>query len=94
MTNSSCIAKFSILKYEGTIKKNSYEHRDYESVDEKSLSYRVCAEKRQKKISQKRVKGLLDKRGYNNIMSTLNINAKCCDVRKHLRRCFIEKMSW
>ena len=37
-TNSSCIAKNSILKWEGIIKKNSYERRDYESVDEKSLS--------------------------------------------------------
>ena len=32
------IAKISILKLEGTIKKISYERRDYESVDEKSLS--------------------------------------------------------
>ena len=32
------IAKISILKLEGIIKKISYERRDYESVDEKSLS--------------------------------------------------------
>ena len=30
--------KISILKLEGIIKKNSYERRDYESEDEKSLS--------------------------------------------------------
>ena len=36
-TNSSCIAKILILKKEGIIKKISYERRDYESVDEKSL---------------------------------------------------------
>ena len=35
MTNSSCIAKISILRI--IIKKISYERRDYESVDEKSL---------------------------------------------------------
>ena len=32
------IAKISILKLERIIKKISYERRDYESVDEKSLS--------------------------------------------------------
>ena len=32
------LAKLSILILEGTIKKISYERRDYESVDEKSLS--------------------------------------------------------
>ena len=32
------LAKLSILILEGTIKKKSYERRDYESVDEKSLS--------------------------------------------------------
>ena len=32
------LAKLSILILEGTIQKNSYERRDYESVDEKSLS--------------------------------------------------------
>ena len=35
--NSSRIAKISILKKEGIIKQISYEHCDYESVDEKSL---------------------------------------------------------
>ena len=32
------IAKISILKLVGIIKKISYERRDYESVDEKSIS--------------------------------------------------------
>ena len=32
------LAKLSILILKGTIKKFSYERRDYESVDEKSLS--------------------------------------------------------
>ena len=31
-------AKLLILNKEGIIEKNSYEHRAYESVDEKSLS--------------------------------------------------------
>ena len=35
---SSRQAKLSILILEGIIKKISYERRDYESVDEKSLS--------------------------------------------------------
>ena len=35
---SARIGETSILKLEGIIKKISYEHRDYESVDEKSLS--------------------------------------------------------
>ena len=35
---SARIGKISILKLEGIIKKISYERRDYESVDEKSLS--------------------------------------------------------
>ena len=35
---SAKIAKISNLKLEGTIKKISYERRDYESVDLKSLS--------------------------------------------------------
>ena len=35
---SARIGKISILKLEGIIKKFSYERRDYESVDEKSLS--------------------------------------------------------
>ena len=35
---SARIGKISILKLEGIIKKISYEPRDYESVDEKSLS--------------------------------------------------------
>ena len=36
--NGAQISKISILKLEGTIKKISYERRDYKSVDEKSLS--------------------------------------------------------
>ena len=32
------LAKHSILILEGIIKKNSYESRDYESVEEKNLS--------------------------------------------------------
>ena len=35
---SARIAKISIIRLEGTIKIISYEGRDYESVDEKSLS--------------------------------------------------------
>ena len=35
VTNSSRIAKISILKLERTIKMISYERRDYESVDKK-----------------------------------------------------------
>ena len=35
---SERIAKISILRLEGIIIKISYERRDYESVDEKSLS--------------------------------------------------------
>ena len=35
---SARIDKISILKLEGIIKKLSYERRDYDSVDEKSLS--------------------------------------------------------
>ena len=38
-----------ILKLEEIIKKISYERRDYESVDEKSLSYRLCHEIRRKR---------------------------------------------
>ena len=44
------LAKLSILILEGIIKKISYERRDYESVDEKSL-LRLCPEKRKKKNS-------------------------------------------
>ena len=38
------LVKISILIKEGIIKKNSYERRDYESVDEKSLT-RVMSRK-------------------------------------------------
>ena len=37
-TKVARIAKISILKLEGIVKKISYERRDHESVDEKSLS--------------------------------------------------------
>ena len=37
------MAKISILKLEGIIK-NSYERRDYDSVDEKSLSWAYVLE--------------------------------------------------
>ena len=45
---SVLIAKISILKLEGIIKKISYERRDYESVDEKSLYLKLSPEKRRK----------------------------------------------
>ena len=38
VTQRERLAKIFILILEGIIKKISYEHRDYESVDEKSLS--------------------------------------------------------
>ena len=44
------LAKLSILIIEGIIQKISYERRDYESVDEKSLSL-SCPEERRKKNS-------------------------------------------
>ena len=48
MYKSARIDKISILKLEGIIKKISYERRDYESVEEKSLS-QLCLEKLRKK---------------------------------------------
>ena len=48
---SAQIDKISILKLEGIIKKISYERRDYESVDEKSLS-KAMSRKTTKKIIQ------------------------------------------
>ena len=48
MYKSARIDKISILKLEGTIKKISYERRDYESVAEISLS-QLCLEKLWKK---------------------------------------------
>ena len=44
-------AKILILILEGIIKKISYERRDYESVDDKNLSY-LCPEKLRKKRIQ------------------------------------------
>ena len=46
---SARIDKILILKLEGIIKKISYERRDYESVDEKSLS-KAMSRKTMKKI--------------------------------------------
>ena len=48
---SAQIDKISILKLEGINKKISYERRDYESVDEKSLS-KAMSRKTTKKIIQ------------------------------------------
>ena len=48
-------AKLSILILEGIIKKISYERRDYESVDEKSLSEAMSRETSEKIIQE--VKG-------------------------------------
>ena len=50
------LAKLSILILEGTIKKISYERRDYESVDEKSLSQAMSRKTTKKRIQE--VKGL------------------------------------
>ena len=47
------IYKISILKLEGIIKKISYERRDYESVDEKSLSKAMS-----RKTTKKRIQAL------------------------------------
>ena len=38
-----------ILFLEGILKKISYERREYESVDEKILSFKLCDEKQRKK---------------------------------------------
>ena len=45
------LAKLSILILEGIVKKISYELRDYESVDEKSLSWAMSRKTRGKKNS-------------------------------------------
>ena len=50
---SAQIHKISILKLEGIIKKISYERRDYESVDEKSLSKAMS-----RKTTKKRIQAL------------------------------------
>ena len=44
------IAKISILKLEGIIKKISYERRNYDSVDEKSLSWAMFRKNTKKKF--------------------------------------------
>ena len=49
---SARIDKISILKLEGIIKKISYERRDYESVDEKSLSWAMSRKTTKKKRIQ------------------------------------------
>ena len=46
------IAKTSILKLEEIIKKISYERRDYESVDEKSLSKAMSRKTKKKEFRQ------------------------------------------
>ena len=51
------IGKISILKLEGIIKKNYYERRDNESVDEKSLSKAMSRKTTKKKNSG--TKGLI-----------------------------------
>ena len=50
---SAQIDKISILKLEGIIRKMSYERRDYESVDEKSLSKAMS-----RKTTKKRIQAL------------------------------------
>ena len=47
------LAKLSVLNLEGIIKNNSYERRDYESVDKKSLSKAMF----RKKTTKKRIQG-------------------------------------
>ena len=49
------LVKLSILILEGIIKKISYERRDYESVDEKSLSQAMSRKTTKKRIQE--VKG-------------------------------------
>ena len=49
---SARIGKITILKIEGIIKKISCERRDYESVDEKSLSYAMSRKTTKKKRIQ------------------------------------------
>ena len=53
MYKSARIDKISILKLEGIIKKISYERRDYESVEEKSLSQAMS-----RKTTNKRIQAL------------------------------------
>ena len=50
---SARIDKISILKLEGITKKISYERRDYDSVDEKSLSKAMS-----RKTTKKRIQAL------------------------------------
>ena len=45
------MTKIFILKYEGIIKKNSYDHRVYESVDDSSLSQAISQLTDEKKNS-------------------------------------------
>ena len=59
------IAKISILKLEGIIKKISYERRDYESVDENSLS-----EAMSRKTTKRRIQ-VLCKNNYISYSCTL-----------------------
>ena len=52
-----CLAKISILIQEGITKKNSYERRNYESVDEKKepILFYVPKNEKKKKNRSKRV---------------------------------------
>ena len=52
---SGRIGKILILKLEGIIKKISYERRDYESVDENSISYAMYRKTTKKEFRRKRV---------------------------------------
>ena len=54
VSNMARSAKIFILIYEGIIKKNSYERRNYESVDEKSLSYTMP----RKTMKEKRIRAV------------------------------------
>ena len=53
---STRIGQILILKLEGIIKNFSYERRDYESVDEKSLSYAMSQNTTKKKSGTKGLK--------------------------------------
>ena len=67
MHNSTRITKILIVNLEGVIQKNSYERRDYESVDEKSLSL-ATSKKKKKKKSKKRIHSLKGKVQNNEVL--------------------------
>ena len=58
---SARIDKISILKLKGIIKKISYERRDYESVDEKSLSKAMSQKTTKKNSGTKGLKQVVNK---------------------------------